>query len=228
MREFFEKVWVKHTIIVIAILIAWQLGVKFLHQEAYSKAVSILQPRVESSKTIQKGISSLSTIDKPSLQKLQNLSIIVEDRKEEKKKAFLELYKYHFASTTMLLILSSLSVVIIFVVAQVGLNNTNTYLKTVFFVLASLTSFYALSPLVYKQDANISKNMSSYLSYDNLQEEIYNYALTRRDTISTNDTLSFSRFHSGIINSMSKINSIDFEFDYKAIPIPDYGLKNKP
>ena len=34
MREFFEKVWVKHTIIVIAILIAWQLGVKFLHQDS--------------------------------------------------------------------------------------------------------------------------------------------------------------------------------------------------
>lgn len=228
MKEFFDKVWVKHTIIVMAILITWQVGVRRLHQVACTKAVAILQPRIECTKIIQKGISSLSTMDKPNLQKLQNLSMIVENRKEEKKKAFLELYQYHFASTTMLLILSSLSVVIIFVVAQVGLNNANPYLKTVFFVLASLTSFYALSPLVYKQDTNISKNLSSYLSYDNLQEEIYNYALTQRDTAAKSDSLSFDKFHSGIINSMSKINTIDFEFDYKAIPMPDYGLKNKP
>lgn len=227
MKEFFEKNWVRHTLVILTILITWQISVNRLHNEASRKAKEILQPRIESSKIIQKGISTLSTIDKSSLQKLQNLSKIIENRKEEKKRAFLELYKYHFTSSTMLLILSSLSIVLIFIVAQIGLNNSNSYLKTVFFVFASLTSFYALTPLVYKQDINISKNLSSYLSYDNLQEEIYNYALTNPGVTPTNDTLSLDKFHSKIINAMSKINTIDFEFDYKAIPIPDFGLNKK-
>jgi len=227
MKEFFEKIWVRHTLVVLAILITWQLSIAILHQNAYRKATAILQPRIESSKIIQKGISTLSTKDSSSLQKLQNLSKIVEDRKEEKKRAFLDLYKYHFTSSTMLLILSSLSVVLIFIVAQIGLNNSNPYLKTVFFVFASLTSFYAFSPLVYKHDTNISKNLSSYLSYDNLQGEIYNYALTNPGVTPTNDTLSLDKFHSRIINEMSKINTIDFEFDYKAISIPDFGLSKK-
>ena len=225
MQEFFEKIWVRHFLIVLGILVMWQLGAAGLRQKAYNNAQVILEPRNSNSKIVQKGITTLSTLDTLSLKKLQNLSTIIENRKEEKKQAFLDLYQYHFASATLLLILSSISVIIIFIVAQIGLNNTNPFLRTVFYVLAALTSFYALSPLVYKQESNITKNLTGYLSYDNLQEEIYNYALTNPSITPTNDTLSFDKFHSRVINGMSKINTIDFEFDYKAIPIPDFGLK---
>jgi len=194
-----------------------------LRDKAYRNAIIILQPRNENSKLTQKGITTISTKNKFELQKLQNLSSILENRKEEKKQTFLDLYQYHFASATLLLILSSLSIVVIFIVAQVGLNNTNPYLRTIFFVLAALTSFYVLTPVVYKQDTNISKNPSGYLSYDNLQQDVYNYAVT--GTTSNYDSVNIEKFHSSVINAMSKINTIDFEFDYKAIPAPDFGLK---
>jgi hypothetical protein len=223
MKEFFQRTWVRHTLIVLNILLFWQVGAKLLRDKAYRNAIIILQPRNENSKLTQKGITTISTKNKFELQKLQNLSSILENRKEEKKQTFLDLYQYHFASATLLLILSSLSIVVIFIVAQVGLNNTNPYLRTIFFVLAALTSFYVLTPVVYKQDTNISKNPSGYLSYDNLQQDVYNYAVT--GTTSNYDSVNIEKFHSSVINAMSKINTIDFEFDYKAIPAPDFGLK---
>lgn len=225
MKQLFEIIWVRHFLIVIGILILWQIGAAGLRQKAHNNANVILEPRNLNSKLVQKGMTTLSTLDTLSLRKLQNLSTIIENRKEEKKQAFLDLYQYHFASATLLLIFSSISVILIFVVAQIGLNNANPFLKTVFYVLAALTSFYALSPLVYKQESNITKNLTGYLNYDNLQEEIYNYALTKPSITPTNDTLSFDKFHSRVINGMAMVNTIDFEFDYKAIPIPDFGLK---
>jgi len=224
MKEFFDKAWIRHLLIILGVLILWQLGAVRLRQKAFDNAKVILEPRNLNSKIIEKGITSLSKLNTLSLNKLRNLSTIIENRKEEKKQAFINLYQYHFASATLLLILASLSAVIIFIVAQMGLNNANPFLKTLFYLFAALTSFYALSPLVYKQESNINKNLTGYLGYDNLQGEIYNYALTNPSITPTNDTLTFDKFHSRIINDMSKINTIDFEFDFKAIPIPDYGL----
>ena len=84
----------------------------------------------------------------------------------------------------------------LFLTAQVGLNNTSPYVRTIFFTLAALTSFYALSPLVFQQETNIfSTNLSKYILYDNLEGEIYNYAVTNPNVTSSNDTLSFNKFH---------------------------------
>lgn len=226
MWNFLETDWVKQSSFVIGILIVWQLAAWLLRNKAYRDATRILQPRTDNSRLIQEGITKFPK-ENIHIEQVKNLILIIENRKEEKKRAFLDLYRYHFTSSTLLLIFSLISIVLIFIVAQNGLNRSDEFTRTCFYTLASLTSFYALSPLVYKQETNIAKNLSVYLSYDNLQEEVYNYALTNRSFTPTPECISFEEFHSKIIATMAKINTIDFEFNYKAIPVPDFGLKKK-
>ena len=227
MKEFFEKTWVRHLLVVLAMLIIWQIGAFALRYMARTNGEQILAPVAKNSTVEIQGMKTLSTLEKSNLQRLLILYARVEAEKEQHKKAFLIFYPYHFTSSALLLILSSISVVMLFLTAQVGLNNTSPYVRTIFFTLAALTSFYALSPLVFQQETNISTNLSKYILYDNLEGEIYNYAVTNPNVTSSNDTLSFNKFHSLIIKTMSDINSINVEFDYKVIPVPDYGLTKK-
>ena len=227
MKELFEKTWVRHLLVVLAILIIWQVGAFALRYMARTNGEQILAPVAKNSTVEIQGMKTLSTLEKSNLQRLLNLYARVEAEKEQHKKAFLIFYPYHFTSSAFLLILSSLSVVLLFLAAQIGLNNTSPYVRTILFTLAALTSFYALSPLVFQQETNISTNLSKYILYDNLEGEIYNYAVTSPNVTSSNDTLSFNKFHSLITKTMSDINSINVEFDYKVIPVPDYGLTKK-
>ncbi|RIV21506.1 hypothetical protein DYU11_19075 [Fibrisoma montanum] len=224
MKEFFLKKWVRHSLVGLGMLIVWQIGAFALRYMARSNGEQILAPLSKNSSILKEGMKTLSTLEKSNLQRLLNLFDRIENQKEQHKAAFLEFYPYHFASSALLLILSSISVVLLFLTAQVGMNNTSPYVRTIFFTLAALTAFYALSPLVFKQETNISTNLRKFILYDNLEGELYNYAVTNPNVTSSNDTLPFNKFHSSITKTMAEINSINVEFDYKVIPVPDFGL----
>jgi len=224
MKEFFARLWVRHTLLVFTILMLWQGGAYFLRCQAESDSMSMLAPICGNATTEINGIRRLSIASDLNKDRLISLYTTLERRKQQHKNAFLIFYPYHFTAASLLLILSSISVVLVFIIAQSGLNNVNSYVKTIFFTMAALTSFYAFSPSVFKLDANISVNLNEYILYDNLEQEVYNYAITDTGTLTANDTLGFSKFHSKIIKTMASINSIDVTFDYKIIPMPDYGL----
>lgn len=227
LATFFEKKWVHYTLISFGILLIWKIGAYQLRVKAQTQANKIIEPRIQNGTRVLNNIGKLSNADSAKPIKLKELAFLIEDKKEEKKRSFLYLYEYHFASSSLLLILSAISIVIVFIIAQIGLAQASPYLKTIFFTLAALTSFYAFSPLVFKQESNIQKNLASYISFDNLQSEVYNYALTNPGMTSKYEPLSLDSFHSSVINQIQKINTIDFEFDYKVIPLPDFGLTPK-
>lgn len=222
-----DKVWLRHAFIIIGIIILTQICAFGFRCLAKEKGAKILEPLSKNSQLLQDGIINLSSLDSQSLEKILNLNLRIGNKKESHKQAFLVIYPYHFASSSLLLILSSISIVVIFLAVQNGINNTNPYFKSTFFTLAAITSFYGLSPLVYKQDINISTNLTKFILYDNLQEEIYNYSVSSPNVNSLNDTLSINEFHSLITRKMSEINSVNLEFDYKVIPNPDFGLNEK-
>ncbi|MDI1256489.1 MAG: hypothetical protein PSV16_10345 [Flavobacterium sp.] len=224
MKEFFSLIWVKRTMLVIAILLMWQIGGYALRCQAKSDSLEILAPISRNAKIEIEGIKKLSLVSNSDKDRLISLFNTLENRKQQHKNAFLIFYPYHFTAASLLLILSSISVVLIFLIAQTGLNNVSGSMKTIFFTMAALTSFYAFSPSVFKLESNISVNLSEYILYDNLEQEIYNYAVTKTCSETPDDSLSFGKFHSKIVKDMAKINSIDVTFDYKIIPMPDYGL----
>lgn len=227
MKDFFSQNWVKHTLMVLLILLLWQIGAYALGCQAKSDSIKILAPISGNAKIEIDGIKKLSSVDNIDKDRLISLFTTLEKRKQQHKNAFLIFYPYHFTAASLLLILSSISVVLIFLIAQAGLNNVNSYVKTIFFTMAALTSFYAFAPSVFKLESNISVNLNEYILYDNLQQEIYNYAVTNTGTVTKTDSLGFCKFHTKIIHDMAKINSIDVSFDYKIIPMPDYGLDTK-
>lgn len=221
MKNLFTESWVKHLAIILGILVMWQISAVMLRSKAKEIGKEILTPISKNSSIEKTGIITLSSLSAVNKNKLLNLFDRIENQKEKHRVGFLEFYPYYFASSALLLILSSLFVAVVLLTAQTGLNNTNVYLKTVFYSLAVLTSFYAISPLVFKVETNIANNLSKYIAYDNLQAEIYNYAITNSIT-SQKDTLSLNNFHTLVTKNMTEINSINVEFDLKVIPIPDY------
>lgn len=223
MKELISKNLLKHLLIVIGVIALSQIGAHCFRGKANNDSIELLNSISENHDIQIEGIKLYSKLEKEETKKLEKLFKIVENYKNHHKSTFLLFYKNYFASTTTLLILSCISVVILFMIANVGLNNANAYFKTLFYVLAALTSFYAFSPLVYKQDINISENLKRYIKYDNLQGKIYNYSITTK----ANDTITFEKFHTDIINEISNINSINVEFDYKIIPKPDFNIESK-
>jgi hypothetical protein len=227
MNPLFTKIWFKHTLLVLGILSLWQIGAFAFRTMAQGNGEKILDPISKNYSLQLEGIKTLSSLEKVNQKKLLILFSKVENQKEQHKKAFLIFYPYHFASSALLLILSTISIVVLFLIARLGIDNVNPYFRTIFFSVAALTSFYALSPLVFKQETNIANNLNKFIQYDNLSGEIYNYAITTPNVNSTNDTLTFNQFHGLITKRMAEINSINVEFDYKVIPVPDFGLTKK-
>jgi len=213
--------WLLHVLIVAGIIGSSQLAAFYFRNKAFDTGTAMLAPLIKNAKLEEKQLLTAS-VPKEDLQKLQTLYLVLENRKDHHRAVFLDLYRYHFASVTILLMLSALSAVVIFIVSHNGINNAPPYMKTIFFTLAALTTFYALSPVVYKQADSIDKNLKSYLQLDNLQSDVYNYAITRPVA---KDTITFSQFHSSIVKKMNDINSIDLEFDYKSIPTEDFFKK---
>lgn len=224
MKELFEKVWFKHVALVAAIILVWQLGALGLRNKAKSIGNEILLPIKHNSCIQKRGIITWSEIDQNQKEKLANVFNRIENLKEKHKKGFLEFYPYYFASSALLLMLSSISLVIIFLTLQSGIKEANQYLKTTFFTMAALTSFYSISPLVFKVEANITSNLNKYIAYDNLQEEIYNYAITQKQLTNPKDEINFNDFQLYISKRMIELNSIDTQFDLKAIPLRDYKI----
>lgn len=225
LKEFINKPVVKHGAWVLGIVLVSQLFATGLRNQADRVSNGILESRMANFEIIKSGMHKYPSLDSTKLKKLENLLSMLENYKEEKKEVFIQLYGYHFASLTIFMILSSISVVLLLMIAQSGFQNTNPYFKTTFFTLAALATFYGLAPIAFKQEANISKNLTNYLHYENMQHEIYNYALTNDSNSNTTETIPFALFHKKITDQIISINAIDFEFDYKAIPAPNYEIK---
>jgi hypothetical protein len=224
MKKILTESWFKHFCIILAMICTWLIGAALLRQKAKNIGNDILYPISNNSIIERNGIKNLSSLDTSSKEKLLNLFDIIENEKMKHKIGFLEFYPYYFASSTLLLIISSISIVVAFLTLNKGLEFANPYFKTVFFTLAALSSFYAISPLVFKVETNISNNISKYILYDNLQGEIYDYSITNQYITIQNDTLNFNQFHNIISKKMAETNSIIAEFDYKIIPLTDFKL----
>lgn len=226
-KDMLKKTWVKQVFLVIFILSLSQIGAWCFRIKAGDAGQKILDPIARNVCMQNESMTKLSAFGARDTQKLLDLYNYLYTHKEKHKAAFLYFYPYYFASSVLLIILSSLSVVVIFLVAQKGLSKASPYMRTIFFTLAALTSFYALSPVVFKQESNIANNLEKYIRYDNLQGEVYNYAITGPILTANNDSLTLPQFHSLMIKNMAEINSITVEFDYKSIPMPDYGINKE-
>ncbi len=162
------------------------------------------------------------TISADETTKINRLNKIISSHKEQHKLTFLELYKFHFASLSLLTIFSILTGILAFVIGHNGWKETSGMVKTLFLTSVALTSFYGLSINVYQQDVGINKNLNSYIQYDNIQKEILNYCSTSPNQALNGDTLAFSDFHTLIVEKLVNANTIYLEFDQDAIEMKDY------
>jgi len=154
--------------------------------------------------------------------KIQKLNKVILEHKEHHKQTFLTLYKFHFSSVSQLTIFSIITGLLAFLIGQKGWKDTNPTIRSLFLACGALTSFYALSINVYKQDIGINKNLESYIQYDNLQKEILNFCSTESHQNIKGDTLNFDDFHTYTVKKLIEINNIYLEFDKDAVELKNY------
>jgi hypothetical protein len=167
-------------------------------------------------------IVDCSGLTKAETEKLTEQAKIIQNHKTLHKKTFLTLYKFHFASVSLLLIFSVITSVLAFTIAQKGWTNSIIEVQASFLTCVALTSFYGLSPIVFKQDISIKKNIASFIRFDNLQKEIYNYSRTNPCQTTNGEVLNFNTFFSLMTKRIQELNNIYLEFNHKGIDHTDY------
>lgn len=178
---------------------------------------------LESSDSLQTNlVAGNSGLSKEQIESLTEQATIIQNHKALHKETFLTLYKFHFASVSLLLISSVITSVLAFVIAQKGWANATSFIQVSFLTCVALTSFYGLSPVVFKQDAGIKKNISSFIAFDNLQKEIYNYSRTNPCQTSNGEALTFNAFFSIITKRIKELNNIHLEFNHKGVEPQDF------
>jgi len=206
----------------IGIVILSQVAAFFLRNMAAKEGQTMIGP-LDTVSEIQSHLepkdSDLSIIE---IAKLNRLNKIICGHKEHHKVTFLELYEYHFASTTLFTICSILAAVFAFLVGQEGWKSSSLLIRYMLITFSALTSFYGLSVKVYKQDTSIQKNLGSYVNYDNLQKQILNFSYTQQTSNEEDKKLDFNQFHSYITAEMIKINNLYLEFDQSAVSNQNY------
>lgn len=195
------------------------VGFRYLAQKTGNELITPL----DNVSSLQSDIKATDySLKENEFKKIQKVNEIISKHKEHHKKTFLTLYGYHFSSISLLIIFSILTGFLAFLIGQEGWKETHRITRFLFLTCGALTSFYALSINVYKQDVGINKNLDSYIQYDNLQKEILNYYSTEPNQKLDGDTLSFSDFHTYTIKRLVEINNIYLEFDKDAIEVKNY------
>lgn len=214
--------------LVIGIVILSQIAAFFLRNMAGNEGQRMIGP-LNTVSGIQSNLETQdSDLTTKELAKLTRLNKIILAHKEHHKITFLELYEYHFASTTLFTICSILTAVFAFLIGQQGWKSSPILIRYMLITFSALSSFYGLSVKVYKQDIGIQKNLGSYVNYDNLQMEILNYANTQQTSNKSDKKLDFNEFHSFIAREIIRINNIYLEFDQSAIPENNYLKQEIP
>lgn len=216
----FTKDWFKITLIVLGLILLSQVGAIGFRKEAYTQGQKLMKPLDGNFKKLYVSFHKNSVLSREQNLKLQTLLFIAESHKKHHKLVFLEMYRYHFASVTLLLMFSTILTILVFLVASDGWARSHKYLKTLFLSVTALTTFYGLSPVVYKQDYTISENQRMYVEFDNIESKIYNYAVIERRQTEHGTPLDFNKFHTDIVAAIAKINEINLQFDYKSIQVP--------
>jgi hypothetical protein len=87
-------------------------------------------------------------------------------------------YVNYFVSIAMVMVAGLAVALTLFFIAQLGWNNTNSYVRAVFVVAAAYAAFYGLFPPVFQQQKNIVDNKELFLKYKKLESEVDSYDVT--------------------------------------------------
>lgn len=218
-----QQAWVKHSAIVFGILFLMTVGIFMLRNNAIKMESDLTEPLTHDLEIDNTGNEEMMVSQQKELALLVELFDFIKTRREHNRKVYLTMYTYHFTSTTMLLILSSISTILLLIVAQQGIANTKPYFKTVFFTVAFITTVYAVIPQVYDFEENIETNFDLYRGYEQLRYDIYLHAKLMKQGGATEELQDFPEFYAGVIHELRELINIGIKFDAKSITSPNFS-----
>jgi hypothetical protein len=124
-------------------------------------------------------------------------------------------FSAYYVSISVMMFGGVIVAVALFFIAQNGWGPTNSYVKTVFVVMAAVTAYYSLFPSVFQQNKNITDNMALFLEYQTLRREVESYPQTCANV--ANERKDPATFITYVNSEMRRLGKIAIGFDYTKI-----------
>ena len=136
-------------------------------------------------------------------------------------------YVNYFLSIVMVMVAGLTVALTLFFIAQLGWNNTNTYIRAVFVVAAAYVAFYGLFPPVFQQQKNIIDNKELFLKYKALESEVASYDVTFMTT--QGEAKNPREFITYVDSEMGRIGNIALGFDITKVSYQQaFDLQPRP
>lgn len=199
------------TIVVCATLFSGKIFIDFFERQS-DKSFKPLDSIYVLNRSLLETNSKLSDTQKGLLLRKAE---VIEQNKNHHKIIFVKLYSNYYAAVTLFAILSGITVILSFLIAQNGWKQCKPILKALFLTIVFLSALYGLFPTIYKQNETSYKNLDNYLKYNKIQKQIFDYAITAPYLYS--DSLDFSQFINNINEEELEISNIYFGLEQKSI-----------
>jgi hypothetical protein len=152
---------------------------------------------------------------------------IIRDRVKHHGDVMAYFYVNYFLSIVMVMVAGLTVALTLFFIAQLGWNNTNSYIRSVFVVAAAYAAFYGLFPPVFQQQKNIIDNKELFLKYKALESEVDSYDVTFMTT--KGEAKNPREFITYVDSEMSRIGNIALGFDITKVSYQQaFDLEPRP
>jgi hypothetical protein len=164
---------------------------------------------------------------------IQLLSI--RDRTKHHGEVMAFFYVNYFVSIAMVMVAGLAVALTLFFIAQLGWNNTNSYVRAVFVVAAAYAAFYGLFPPVFQQQKNIVDNKELFLKYKTLESEVDSYDVTllniKGEPKTPREFITYVDFEMGRLGNIAlgfDITKVTYQQAFDMEPRPSPGASPTP
>jgi hypothetical protein len=118
-----------------------------------------------------------------------------------------------------------LAAVLLFVIIQKGWEDTNALIKTLFFILFAISTFFGIMSVSLSQQENYENNFKQYILYDKVQTNIISFLGTSGKYDSLKNEPIIDSFIVSVNNDIKNYSQFFIKIDANKISLEDISSK---
>lgn len=134
-------------------------------------------------------------------------------------------YSNYYTFTVLLTVSTILAAVLLFVIIQKGWEDTNALVKTLFFILFAISTFFGIMSVSLSQQENYESNFKQYILYDKVQTNIISFLGTSGKYDSLKNEPIIDSFIVSVNNDIKNYSQFFIKIDANKISLEDISSK---
>ncbi|TAH04518.1 MAG: hypothetical protein EAZ16_05175 [Sphingobacteriales bacterium] len=151
--------------------------------------------------------------------------ITLENLKSHHKELGKVYYSNYYTFTVLLTVSTILAAVLLFVIIQKGWEDTNALIKTLFFILFAISTFFGIMSVSLSQQENYENNFKQYILYDKVQTNIISFLGTSGKYDSLKNEPIIDSFIVSVNNDIKNYSQFFIKIDANKISLEDISSK---